>query len=153
MVYVGMIFQYDSTQEMGSIMYSDGVMREFNASNWIDTLNVPTVGQKVSCENTPNRMKVKLANQDEDITISPEELIINENESLTISEELSTLDEYVDYYTKKGFKLVKRPKVNQGDTVTLRMFTENDHCEVIIKNNGSELSVTESINGQTTTLR
>ena len=150
MVYIGMVFRCDSEDKSGHIMYSDGEKREFNATHWVDTENLPAVGQKVSYEASNNRIEIKVVDNAEQITESPVEVLHTHQET---GEELSSVDDYINYYTNMGFKEVRRPKDNESDTITLRLYTSGDYGEVIIKTNGSQLSVKQTINGETTLVK
>lgn len=148
MVYIGMIFQCDSEQKSGVIMYSDGKQEVFNSTHWLDTEVLPKVGQKVSFEYTHSSIQIKPVNQDEIITTSPEENVIEDQEG----HEPKTLNDYIEHYTNMGFKLVPKPKNKDLDTTILRLYTASDYGEAVIKVNGSGIVVTQTINGETTVI-
>ncbi len=139
MVFIGMIFQYDSTQGTGLIMLSDGEKKEFSSSDWTDTVNSPNVGQKVSYENDDNRILIKLASQDDiDKALKKDE----------DSKEEKSLDDYLNYYVDMGFKLVKDEQSDSSRIVTLRSFTVEEYSEAIIKQTGSKVTVAQTLNGK-----
>lgn len=145
MVHIGMIFQYDSTQEMGLVMITGGEKREFALHNWVDVQNQPEVGQKVTYDESSHPVKIKVANEDDKIIVP-----CDDEKDNTKVEEFSDIDEAVKYFTDMGFKTLKEIKDDESRTVTLRLYTPTDYGEVTIKQSGSEISVKQIINGKTT---
>ena len=144
MVFIGMIFQFDSTQGAGLIMFSDGEKKAFSTNDWVDTENTPTVGQKVSYERSHNRVQIKMASQTDQITTTPEDETSKDN----ALEAFTSIDEYCNHYIDMGFKLVKDVESDGSRTLSLRMFADGDPLEVIIKQSGSKISVTQKVNGK-----
>ena len=63
-------------------------------------------------------------------------------------EEFSSVDEYISYFTDMGFKLVKDTENYGSRTLMLRRYVMDEHGEVIIKQVGSKISVTQTVNGK-----
>ena len=63
-------------------------------------------------------------------------------------EEFSSVDEHINYFTDKGFKLVKDTENYGSRTLTLRMYADGDPLEVIIKQVGSKITVVQTVNGK-----
>ena len=153
MVFTGMIFQFNSEEGRGLIMLSDGEQREFCTNDWIDTENMPAVGQKISYENGNNRIQIKVANEEDKIVVSSDEEKKSDpeedNETDLIPPQFTKVEDYINYYKDMGFKLVKDSGDDELRTVTLRLYTVTDYGEATIKQDGSKISVTQVLNGKT----
>lgn len=148
MVYIGMIFQFENSQGEGMIMFSDGEKREFSKNEWVDTLNLPSLGKKVSFEYSGNKVHIKLADSNDDITTAPPEVQKNVQEEITtFIEGFTCVDEYINYYINKGFKLIKDVEVEAVRTLSFRKF-DTEPYEVIIKQSASNIIVTQTENGK-----
>lgn len=128
----GMIFQFNSDEGRGLIMLTDGQTKEFNASQWADENNMPSVGLKISYDESSNDVKIKMY----------DELEGKKNLSF------STADEYIQYFKESGFNLVKDTKDDESRTVTLRKFSIDEHSEVIIESRNDKTTVTRTVNGK-----
>lgn len=139
MMVIGMIFQYDSAQGEGLLMFSDGEKKEFSQSDWADTENTPAVGQKVSYVLESGSIQIKLAN-DKDIT--------------KLSYDTKTkysMDDYIDYFTGQGFKLLTDTQDSGTRTVKFRIFKEDEHSEAIVQELDSKATVKLTRNGKLAT--
>jgi|GEM_PF-2476069 len=143
MIYTGMIFQYDNTQERGLVMLSDGETKEFHLRDWIDTINTPAIGQKISYEQNASGAKIRVATQED------EQRVLSAKDDQIAEDEMSDVDEYIAYFTSLGYKLVKDLVQNEIRTVSLRMYTASDYGEALIKQNETSTIVTQSLNGKT----
>lgn len=63
-------------------------------------------------------------------------------------EEFSRVDEYLNHFTDMGFKLVKDTENYGSRTLTLRRYADGEPSEVIIKQVGSKINVTQTVNGK-----
>jgi hypothetical protein len=68
MVSIGMIFQYDAELGSGLVMLSGGDQKTFNRTNWVDSDNEPSVGQKISYDDSGYSVQIKVANEDDKIS-------------------------------------------------------------------------------------
>ncbi len=206
MVFIGMIYQFDSTQGSGLIMLSDGEKREFSSDDWVDASNMPAVGLKVSYESSDGLIKIKVASEadknkalsdekqksskEEDITSFTSiqeyqtyfsnkgfDLIKNSQEhaddeltmgrfddesveivSITFKDSqaqltektmhLSSLDDYIKYFTDIGFRLIKDSEDSESRTLILRRYVMDKHGEIIIKQSDCKISVSQTVNGK-----
>ena len=147
MIYLGMIFQYDEATSTGLIMLNDGEQGKFSSFDWIDTENIPSVGQKISYENSNGRIKIRVATQeDKDRALLDEEKESDAVEDPT--EHFTNIDEYIKYFTEIGYKIIKDAKDDQVRKLSLRLYTPTDFGEATIVENGSEISVTQILNGK-----
>ncbi len=137
MVYIGMIFQYNTDNGTGLIMLSDGTQKTFTSDDWVDSANTPTVGQKIAYIDNVNDIKVRVASEDD----------INDTES--DKEESTSVDEHLEHFVSIGFKLVKDTINNEIRTVILRSFATGESQEVIITKKDSKTTIVETINGKT----
>ena len=149
MVSVGMIFQYDSEQGIGQIMFADGDKREFSSENWIDNANLPRVGQKVFYDNSNGQAEVKMASEEDQITPSPEEATADEDHTGNWTTEFDNIDDYISHYTSIGFKLAKDMTKDQTRTIALRKYTVEEFAEITVTQKGSEIHETRMLNGVT----
>lgn len=151
MIYIGMIYQYYSSNAAGLIMLSDGEKKEFTDQEWVDTQHQPALGQKISYEINGDTIRIKVATQ-EDITRaeSEKENIDTETKEQTqeSSHNFSSVDEAVEHYTGMGFKLVKDIQESGTRTVALRSYVMGDFAEVTIKESGSKFDIEQTLNGK-----
>lgn len=151
MIYTGMIYQYDSEQGNGLIMLSDGEKKEFSVNEWVDTENEPEIAQKIAYETDGNSIRIRVATE-EDIKraeedAQKEDIAEEESASSENSEQFNSVDECIEHFTAMGFKQVR----TKSDDITLRSYVMGDFAEVLIKQNGSKISVSQTLNGQPVT--
>lgn len=149
MIIIGMIYQYDDAQGSGLIMLSNGETNEFSSREWVDSSSEPKVGQKVAYEESANRILIRVASEDDQAKAASEE--VEESKENDSSTDQYSVDEYIDYFTKMGFKLVKNVGDASLQTVTLRKYTEVEFSEIIIERNGSKIDVTQMVDGKKVT--
>lgn len=144
MIFIGMIFQYNSEQGTGLIMLSDGGQKEFSQTQWADSINSPAVGQKIAYETDVTSVKVRVASQDDISRASakPKEESSSDNKNET------SVDEYLKHFTDLGFKLVKDTNSDAVRTLILRSFATGESQELIITQTASSTTVVEKINGK-----
>ncbi len=148
MISIGMIFQYNEDLSSGLIMLTDGEQRDFNIRNWVDTENSPKVGLKISYEENPAQIKIRaVTKEDEERALLNDEE--QEEEEVDISKLYSTVDEYIEHYKKLGFKLASDSQTGSVRTVTFRIYTPEDYGEATVEQNGSQINVTQILNGKT----
>lgn len=151
MIFIGMIYQYDSTEGTGLLMLSDGDKREFSSSDWVDSVNAPAVGQKISYKSDANRIQIKVASE-EDISKAlaekEKQSSSEENVSTEFEKQFANLDDCLEYFTDRGFKQVKDIQSDDLRTLTLRKYTEVEYGEAIIEQKGSRLSIQLTLNGK-----
>jgi hypothetical protein len=144
-MYTGMIFQYDSSTERGLLMLSNGETKEFGTYNWVDEKNSPAVGQKIAYDN--NRVKVA-TKEDEDAALLKKDEVIDTQEDTQTEEAFNSVDDYIEHYINKEYKLARDSVVDGVRTVSLRMYTSEEYGEVSIKQYGSNIDVTRTLNGK-----
>lgn len=137
MVYIGMIFQYNTDNGTGLIMLSDGTQKTFTSDDWMDSTNTPTVGQKIAYIDNVNDIQIRVARED-DI-----------NDTSSDKEESTSVDEHIEHFVSVGFKLVKDTINNEIRTVILRSFATGESQEVIITKKASKTTIVETTNGKT----
>lgn len=145
MIFIGMIYQYDSNKDTGLIMLSDGQNKEFTLKEWEDVENRPTVGQKIAYEDSGDGFKVRVATQEDIENIQVEEEKESSNES--VSENI-TIEEHLNKFTSIGFKLVKETSNDNTRTLLLRSFATGESEEIIITQIGAEVTITQTLNGK-----
>jgi len=144
MIFIGMIFQYNSEQGIGLIMLSDGEQKEFSQTQWIDSSNAPVVGQKIAYETDATSVKIRVASQEDTNRASA---AAKEEHSSNNKKETS-VDEYLKHFTDLGFKLVKDTNSDAVRTLILRSFATGESQELIITQTDSKTTVVEKINGK-----
>lgn len=146
MIFIGMIFQYDASQDAGIIMLSDGEKKEFTSNDWVDTLNQPAVGQKVSYETNENSVQIKVATQEDmNKSLADQE---KKEASTDNAKQLTSVDDYLEYFTSMGFKLVKDDKSDVSRTLALRSYSMDEFSEVNIKEANSKVTIEHTVNGK-----
>lgn len=61
---------------------------------------------------------------------------------------LSSLDDYIKYFTDIGFRLIKDSEDSESRTLILRRYVMDKHGEVIIKQSDCKISVSQTVNGK-----
>lgn len=136
MLFTGMIIQFNTDQDTGLIMLSDGQTKEFKMSEWVDKENVPKVGLSISYEETESFKKVQILNEEEREDIDISNVTINEDD--TDSTNFKSIKEYEKFYEKEGFIT----QANSKTSLSMKRYSlEGIHSlEVILKNNQFELT-------------
>jgi len=157
MIFIGMIYRYDDTQGTGDLMLADGEKREFSSTNWEDSENTPSVGQRISYIVEENHLTIRVATEEDisnatDPNVQPvpqiQENVSQEEESSTPS--FTSLDEYLNHYVNLGFRQLKDVEDNGIRTITFRYYdaSSGDFAEAIIKQKDSNITVEQTLNGK-----
>jgi len=147
MVFIGLIYRFDTTQGSGFIMLSDGEKKEFTTNEWVDTLNEPAIGQKIVYEISGNTARIRVATEADELNAASNKEVQENGSAQTPLEGFNSADEYVDHFVEMGFKRLKDTENDGVRTITLRRFADGEAQEVIIQD-GSTISVKKTINGQ-----
>lgn len=62
--------------------------------------------------------------------------------------EFTNVDECISHFTEKGFKLLKDVENDAGRILTLRRYADGEPSEVIVKQRGSKINVTQTVNNK-----
>ncbi|MBN2816928.1 MAG: hypothetical protein JXQ67_09605 [Campylobacterales bacterium] len=139
----GMIFQYDRSEQNGLLMLTNGEKKEFNIDNWVDALNEPFVGQKISYEFVSGKAQIWVEGSQR-LELQESAVEVDEDEI-----DLGDVDDHITYYISMGFNLVKDSMENGSRIVNLRYYRNGEFGEATIKENNGVISLTQSMNGQT----
>ena len=63
-------------------------------------------------------------------------------------QELTTVDDYINYYQEQGFKLVSDSEVRGERNASLRFYSEQDYGDIKIRTIGSKVFTTLMMNGK-----
>ena len=148
MLLAGMIYQYDATEGAGLIMLSDGETKSFDSSNWIDTLNEPSIGQKIAYESDTNTLKVEIPGE-----INIRKNVDEKNTPSSEAEEFTNIDDCIDHFIATGFKQVRDIMDDGVRTIILRSYTEDGPGEVTITHEGSKINVVNKLNEKPSMMR
>ncbi|MFT5661266.1 MAG: hypothetical protein ACI9TV_001912 [Sulfurimonas sp.] len=135
MVSIGMIFQFNSDEESGLIMLSNGETKEFGARDWVDESNAPAVGLKISYEDNGYLRKIKVPSEEEINNISSN---TNQNEDPT---SFTSLKEYENHYLNKKFVTVGKTK----DTLKMQKYSIEGEYSVSISFKGDKPELTQDL--------
>ncbi len=127
----GMIFQFNSDDGKGLLMLSDGETKEFDISQWVEKSNMPSVGLKISYDDSDEKITIKAYNEEEKKSFA-----------------YSTADECILHFKEDGFKVITDISGETIRTITLRKYEMGDFAEVVIKSANNEISVTHIVNGK-----
>lgn len=142
MIFKGTILKYDKAEATGILMLSNGKQQKFTNDDWIETNNTPTINQKVSYENEQSPMGIK------SIIQAPISQPSKKKEKEDSPKEFTNLDECLEYFTKKNYKVIRDMQDNDTRTLILRYFSEDSHGEATVKQIGDKISVTQTLNGK-----
>lgn len=151
MVFIGIIYQFDTIQGAGLIMLTDGEKKEFTTDEWIDGVNTPAVGQKISYEIDGYRVHIKVASEADEVKIASQAKTSGRKDETSTDaalEKFTGVDEYIHYFSDMGFKRVKDEDSGRERTLTFRRYADGEASEVVIRQSGSKISVTQTVNGK-----
>ncbi len=136
MIYIGMIFQYNTDNGTGLIMLSDGAQKTFTSDDWTDSENTACVGQKIAYIENENNIQVRVASE-ADI-----------NNTVEDKREPKSVDEHLKHFIGLDFKLIKDAQNDGTRVMTLRSFAREESEEVIITHTDSKTTIVKKINGK-----
>jgi hypothetical protein len=153
MARIGMIFRIDGDAGTGEIMFAEGEKRSFSMNEWADGVHTPSLGQKVSYEQDSSGVKISVASIDADITMAPQDPTKSTSQAGgSAIEGFTSIDDYINYFTDLGFNRAKDIQVGIERTVSFRKLHMGDPIEIIIKQRGTEITATQTVNGKVTPL-
>jgi hypothetical protein len=147
----GMISRYFPEENRGTLVLSDGAIKEFTKDNWVDTeYEYPSMAQKILYISDNNGTKIR--------TISEEELEQLKNNTLEIEEapekeespiqKFMSLEECKDFYLALGFKIASDRKKDNIQTISMRFYEDGEFGEAIITCDGKKIDIKETRNGK-----
>lgn len=138
MVSIGMIFQFNRDEGTGLIMLSDGAQKEFSVNEWTDGSTTPSVGLQIVYEISDNTVKIKVPSEEEKNELQPARKSKQEKE-LT---EFSSLEEFENYFSKKGFDVMNTNKSSDSELNMLK-YTDEGVQSVSIQFNNAKSELTK----------
>lgn len=149
MLLIGLIYQYDSSKETGLIMLPGGEKREFNKNDWIDNVNTPAIGQKISYKNDANCVEIKVATQKcIDNATAEKENSKEKDTSAEFEKHFANLEDCLEYFVDRGFKIIRDTQRDLSRILILRKYTEVEYGEAIITHSDSKTSIELTLNGK-----
>lgn len=142
-----MIFQFNEQGGHGMIMLTNGDTKEFSLRDWVDKGSEPAVGKKIAYILEGPQVQIREASKEDEIASKkPQEPEIIEE---AVQNAIGDFDAHIAHFTAQEFKLVKDVQDAGVRVATLRLYTPYDYGEVTLKQEGSELSVSQTMNGKT----
>jgi hypothetical protein len=154
MTSTGLISQFDPNDGTGHIMFSDGEKFEFTLQEWKDREQAPMVGLKVAFSIHKGLAHIKIAAMDDEITESPDAALLEQHsendpfEEAQSNADLKSIDDFIQHYSPKGFKIARDTSNGLARTVSLRLFTPSEFAEIMITQTGDKISASYTLNGQ-----
>lgn len=136
----GMIFQFNSEQGTGLIMFSDGEQKEFSTDEWVDESNMPSVGLKILYEDSDDLIKIKVLSEEDIKKISSAKK--PKEEELT---NFSSLEEFQTYFSDKGFDIIKNTDEPTDKQLTMGRLSDEGVQSVSISFVNSKSELTKNI--------
>jgi hypothetical protein len=136
MVFIGMIFQFNSDQGTGLIMLSDGEKKEFSTDEWVDESNLPKVGLQILYEISDNQVKIKVPSEEEKDRLRPGKK--RKEEELT---SFTSIEEFQSHYAKKGFDVIKNTDETLDDRLTMGRYSDEGVQSVSINFEGAKAEI------------
>lgn len=153
MAAIGMIFQLDTEDDSGQIMFAQGEKRSFVMDEWVDSENMPGIGQKVSFDYHDSKAQIKLAGEEAQITQAPNKPKQSPSKDETSSVAwLDSIDDYIDYFKDLGFNKAKDIENGSERNLSFRKLENGDPVEVVVTQIGSDITVVKTVNGKPTPL-
>ncbi len=165
MVFIGMIFQFNSDQGIGLIMLSDGEKKEFSTNDWIDENNTPSVGLEILYDNSDNIVKIRVPSEVEKNELklkkqTKEEAVTSHGSAQELQTDSSdkdydvsegtdgSVDDHIQRFKESGYRLINDTDDSGIRKATLRRYVMDEHSEIIITCSDDKVSVTKIINGK-----
>lgn len=139
MVFIGMIFQFNSDQGTGLIMLSDGEKKEFSTDEWADEVNMPSVGLQILYDISDSGIKIKVPSEEEKNKLRPGKKIKKEEEVTSFT----STEEFQSYYSKKGFDVIKGSDEVIDDRLSMGKLSDEGVQSVSIRFEGSKAELTK----------
>lgn len=153
MIMTGMIYRYSEDEAKGTLMLSDGEIQEFTNSQWIDTNNTPTIGQKIKYTINGNKIEIESASDEEFEKIKQEtqnkENTQNEpKQEQSNEQQFSTVEEYIEYFENSQYKVIKDTQNGNIRSVTMRFYDNGEFGEAFITQTDSKIELKQTKNGR-----
>jgi hypothetical protein len=154
MTSIGLISQFDNDSDTGNIIFKDGNKFEFTLQDWKDRANAPIVGLKVSFTIHKGLIHIKMAEETDEISDSPDTSLLEPQltgdpyELSQSNSDLKSIDDFIEHYTPKGFKVTHDINNGLARTISLRMFTASEFAQITVTQSDDKISASYELNGQ-----
>ncbi|HFS85430.1 MAG TPA: hypothetical protein ENK72_02300 [Epsilonproteobacteria bacterium] len=150
---MGMVSRYFSESGTGSLVLSDGEIREFTREQWTDTEWEPGIGQKVLYTSDQNGTQLRTITEEEvealkNMPSEEEPEVAKPAEEVSAEPAFSSSEEAIAYYISAGFKKASKREVNGIRTISMRYYDQGEFGEAVITVNGAHIEIKETRNGQ-----
>jgi hypothetical protein len=147
----GMVSRYFVEKGRGTLILSDGEIKEFTQNEWIDEdYEYPSMAQKILYISDTNGVKIRTITEEEieqlkNNTLEVEETVQKEDSSL---QKFLSLEECKDFYFALGFRVASERTKDNTQTVSMRFYEDGEFGEVVITCDGSNIQIKETRNGK-----
>lgn len=153
MITMGMISRYNDENGMGTLVLSDGEIREFTKEDWIDKEFEPSMGQKVLYKIEQNTKEIRTTTDEEIKELKEnqqkeEKSIEKPKEESLSSHQFSSVEESIEHYQNLGFKLASDRDIKGIRTISMRYYENGEFGEAVISVDGSPFEISETRNGK-----
>lgn len=151
---MGMVSRYLSETAKGSLVLSDGDIREFTRQEWIDKEYEPGIGQKVLYKSDQNGTQIRIITEEEiealkNNSLKEETAVEKPKEEESSNNQFATVEEAIEYYLNLGFKKTIDKENNGVRSISMRYFdAQGEFGEAIISVNVENIEVKETRNGK-----
>jgi hypothetical protein len=147
----GMVSRYFVEEGRGTLVLSDGTIKEFTKENWVDKdYAYPSMAQKILYTEDQSGIKIRTISEDELKQLKNNTLEIEESPSQEESpiQKFMSLEECKDFYLALGFKIATDRKKDNIQTISMRFYEDGEFGEAIITCDGKNIKIKETRNGK-----
>jgi len=151
---MAMISRYLHDSGNGTLVLSDGEIREFKKEEWIDTEYEPGIGQKVLYKSDQNGTEIRIITEEEiealkNNSLKEETAVEKPSEEESSNNQFATVEEAIEHYLNLGFKKTIDKENNGVRSISMRYFdAQGEFGEAIISVNVENIEVKETRNGK-----
>jgi hypothetical protein len=152
MIMTGMIYRYFDEELKGTLMLSDGEIKEFTKTQWIDTEIEPGIGQKIIYTEDQNGITIRTGS-DEEIeeiknTVQPQKEEQAVEKETKPNHQFNTADEAISHFENLGYKCIKDITNEDTRSISLRFYDQGEFGEVFITVQGTSIELKQTKNGK-----
>lgn len=140
MIMIGMIFQFNADEGTGLIMLSDGQKKDFNTNDWVDEINMPSIGLQILYESNDDIVKVKVPSPEEKNELKPEKKSAKEE-----TPSFTSTEEFQKYFEDRGFDIIKKTDETIDNKLSMGKFTDDGVQSVSISFTDAQAELTRDI--------
>lgn len=144
----GIISKYNVETKSGTLVLSDGEIKEFTRDNWVDTEWEPAMGQQILYKSDQQGIQIRTITKEEIETLKSNSTKEKTSQEPSSKNRFSSVEESIEHYVNLGFKLAT-DREDQGKRIlSLRFYDQGEFGEALITVDGEKITIQETRNGK-----